>query len=135
MNDTTISAGDDVTKRFDCIRGEEIKMMTAITRDPNPIHYDKRMIDSMGLPGLINQGASNLSYFVQAITELTASPPDLKDVEVQFKERVYAGDSLEATVTVDKIRTESDSRIGELLGTVQKNNGTIVLTGKATIKL
>lgn len=135
MNKDELSEGEEVTKRFESISEKEIKMMTAITRDPNPIHYDHRMVESMGLPGLINQGASNLSYFIQAMNELTDSPRDIFDIEVRFRNQVYAGDSLESTITIDEVRTTDGTRIGELSGTVTKEDGTVVLTGTATITI
>lgn len=135
MDEHSISVNEQVTKRFDDIREEEIKMMTAITRDPNPIHYDHRMVESMGLPGLINQGASNLSYFIQAIAEITESPRNISDIEVRFRNQVYEGDSLESTITVDEVRTTEGTVVGELSGTVEKGDGTVVLTGTATIEI
>lgn len=135
MDKDELSEGEEVTKRFESISEKEIKMMTAITRDPNPIHYDHRMVESMGLPGLINQGASNLSYFIQAIDGFTESPRNISDIEVRFRNQVYEGDSLESTITVDKVRTTDETVVGELSGDVEKEDGTVVLNGTATIEI
>lgn len=135
MDEHAISENDEVRKQFSNIREEEIKMMTAITRDPNPIHYDRRMVESMGLPGLINQGASNLSYFIQGVNELAESPRDISNIEVRFRNQVYEGDSLELIITVDEVQTDDEIRIAKLSGTLEKDEGTVVLTGTATIKI
>lgn len=134
MTENEIQIGDAVTKRFEEVRAEEIKMMTAITRDPNPIHFDRKVVEEMGMPGLVNQGASNLSYFVQGVNEFVESPAELVDVDVRFESQVFEGDSLETVVTVDDVRTRGETTIYKLTGEVAKDDGTVVLTGNATVK-
>ena len=135
MTEKPITEDDEVIKRFEGIREEEIKMMTAITRDPNPIHYDHRMVESMDIPGLINQGASNLSYFIQGINEFTDSPQEIIDIEVRFRNQVYDGDSIECIISVEEVEPTADSRVAELSGSLEKEDGNVVLTGTATVEI
>lgn len=133
MSETEIQAGDEATKRIENLREEEIKMMTAITRDPNPIHFDRQVIDQMGLPGLVNQGASNLSYFVQGVNEFADRPEEVVNIDVRFESQVFEGDSLTTTVTVEEVESDGENIVCELSGTVEKDGGTVAMTGTATL--
>lgn len=133
MTENEIHTGTEVRKQFDDISARDIKLVTAITRDPNPIHFDRNVVDQMGMPGLVNQGASNLSYLIQGIQKLTESYGDISDVEARFRNQVYEGDSLITTVTVEEVRENEDGWIADVSGRVEKEDGTVVVTGTATI--
>lgn len=134
MTGTDIQAGDEVTRRIEDLREEEIKMMTAITRDPNPIHFDRQVVEKMGMSGLVNQGASNLSYFLQGVNEFAEGPEEVVNIDVRFESQVYEGDSLTTTVTVEEVQSDGDDLVYELSGRVEKDDGTVVLTGSANIE-
>lgn len=135
VTDRDIQPGTEVRKRFENIREEDVKLMTAITRDPNPIHFDRQVVDKMGLPGLINQGASNLSYLVQVVEEISGTGGDITDIDVRFRNQVYEGDSLTATATVDTVDETEDGLIANVTGSVIKSDDTVVVTGSATVEI
>lgn len=135
MADKDIQEGAEVTKTFEDLQEYEIKMMTAITRDPNPIHFDREVVEKMGLPGLVNQGASNLSYLIQGIAEFVDSPKQITNVDVRFENQVFEGDTLTTRAVIESVQSEPDTQYVEVGADVAKSDGTVVVTGTAKLEL
>lgn len=48
------------------VEPEDIQPVTAIVRDPNPLHFDTSYVEERDLPGRVSQGPINATYAVQA---------------------------------------------------------------------
>jgi acyl dehydratase len=89
---------------------EKMKLMAAMLRDPNPIHFDADSVRELGLGDrVINQGPSNLSYLLQMVTRWSGGVATLRSVAVRFLGNVFAGDRVECRGRVTAI--DSDSRL------------------------
>jgi acyl dehydratase len=78
------------------VDAEKMKLMAAILRDPNPIHFDADSVRELALgERVINQGPSNLSYLLNMVTRWSGGVSTLRSVGVRFLGNVFAGDRVE----------------------------------------
>jgi acyl dehydratase len=83
---------------------ERMKVMAAVLRDPNPIHWDREELVARGLPPrLINQGPINLGY-VTNMLEAWAGRGSLRRLEARFTSNVLEGDRVRAGGDVTAVR-------------------------------
>jgi len=101
------------------VDAEKMKLMAALLRDPNPIHFDVDSVRALGLGDRpVNQGPSNLSYLLDMVTRWSGGVPTLRQVSVRFLGNVFAGDRVvcrgrvvdaaDGVVTLDV-----DARVGD----------------------
>lgn len=90
---------------------EPMKVMAAVLRDPNPIHWDRDELLVRGLPRLlINQGPINLGY-VTNMLEAWAGRGSLRRLEARFTSNVLEGDRVRAGGTVVALREQQGRRL------------------------
>lgn len=136
MKFQNITIGDTVAeKSFDDVPAKNMKIVTALMEDPNPIHFDRRAIEQMSRPGLVNQGPINMSYMTQAALAVAESPTDLTSLDARFEENVFEGDDVLATATVDEKYEEDGEGYVNLDLLLEKADGTTAVTGTATVRL
>jgi acyl dehydratase len=83
---------------------EKMKLMAALLRDPNPIHFDAGRVRELGLGDRpVNQGPSNLSYLLDMVTRWSGGVPTLRHVAVRFLGNVFAGDRVVCRGTVAEV--------------------------------
>lgn len=88
-----------------------MKVMAAVLRDPNPIHWDREELVVRGLPPLlINQGPMNLGY-VTNMLEAWAGRGSLRRLEARFTTNVLEGDRVRAGGTVVGLREQQGHRL------------------------
>ena len=92
-----------------------------ITRDYNPIHFDKRFAEAKNLKGRICHGLLVGSL----LTEIGGQIGWLaSEMNFRFKKPVYFGDTIECTLTITKI--DGQNRAGA--GVIYRNqDGSVVL--------
>lgn len=74
------------------VPAERMKVMAAILRDPNPIHWDRDELVARGLdPRRINQGPINLGYVVNML-EAWVGRAALRRLSARFTRNVLEGD-------------------------------------------
>ena len=111
------------------VDAEKMKLMAALLRDPNPIHFDASSVRDLGYGDrVINQGPSNLSYLLTMVTRWSGGVATLRSTAIRFLGNVFAGDRVEChgrVLAVDHdsalITLEVDATVGErrvLHGTV-----------------
>lgn len=106
---------------IDAVDPEKMKLMAAILRDPNPIHFDAASVRELGLGDrVVNQGPSNLSYLLNMVTRWSGGVPTLRSVAVRFLGNVFAGDRVECAgrvTAVDEasglVTLEVEARVGD----------------------
>lgn len=116
----------------------DMRVVTAIVADPNPMHFDPRYVERQGYPGRVNQGPITAAYAAQAALSVADAPGDLRRLAVQFDGFVFEGDTVEATAIRDS-GAETGNRTGDNRSTdlalaVTREGGEQVLSGAATIR-
>ncbi len=92
-----------------------------ITRDYNPIHFDKRFAEAKNLKGRICHGLLVASL----LTEIGGQIGWLaSEMNFRFKKPVYFGDTIECLLTITKIDGQNRARAGVIY---RNQDGTIVL--------
>ena len=93
---------------IEAVDAEKMKLMAAILRDPNPIHFDAEHVAALGLGDrVVNQGPSNMSYLLNMVTQWSGGVPTLRCASMRFLGNVFAGDRLECTGVVTVIDPET----------------------------
>lgn len=102
---TTVHVGDAVPElEVDPVDPEKMKLMAAILRDPNPIHFDADRVRALGLGDrVVNQGPSNLSYVLNMVTRWAGGAQALRSVDMRFLGNVFAGDRVICEGTVAEV--------------------------------
>jgi len=107
-------------------------LMTAILRDPNPIHFEPATSDD-GTNPRINQGPLNVGYVANMLTNW-AGPGSIRRLQVRFVANVFEGDHVEASGVVTAITGDSDETLAECDVQLVRSNGDLVLTGTAVVE-
>jgi acyl dehydratase len=117
---------------IEAIDAEKMKLMAAILRDPNPIHFDVEEVKTLGLGDrVVNQGPSNMSYLLNMVTQWSGGVPTLRSVGMRFLGNVFAGDRLECTGHVTEVDADAGLVTLEVLASVGDRTvlqGSVVIT-------
>jgi acyl dehydratase len=100
---------------------EKMKLMAALLRDPNPIHFDAEAVRKAGMGDrVVNQGPINQAYLVNLVTGVAGGPERLRSIAVRFLGNVLAGDRVECrgrVAAVDETAgtatLEVEARVGD----------------------
>jgi 3-hydroxybutyryl-CoA dehydratase len=115
-----LSAGDTFTvlRRF---TKEDVLAFADVTRDYNPIHFDKRFVQTKNFNGRICHGLLVGSI----LTEIGGQIGWLaSEMNFRFKRPVYLGDTIECTFTIVEVDGRNRARAEAIY---RNQNGTIVL--------
>ena len=112
------------------VEEEDIELFTRISGDQNPLHYDKAAAESTQFGEIVVQGGITSAILNAVVAEDLPGPGTVfLHVDWNFRAPVRPGDTITGSVEVIEVRT--DKPITELVTTVQRDDGTIVLDGKA----
>ena len=118
---------------FPDVPAKNMEIVTALMEDPNPIHFDRRAVEEMDWPGLINQGPINMAYVSQAALAVADSPTDVVSMSFRFESNVFEGEDVASTATVtDRYREDGDGYV-ELELALEKEDGDTPVSGTATV--
>jgi acyl dehydratase len=122
--------GDEIASVTHVTDTEQMKLMAALLRDPNPIHFDVESVKSLGLGDrVITQGPMTLS-FVADMVVAWAGQEALRSLRVRMLGNVFGGDTVVCSGRV----TEIDEAAGLISLEVQAAVGeTPVVGGTATV--
>jgi acyl dehydratase len=135
MNYSDLEAGDEVPPvTIKEIRGEEMKLVTALLQDPYRVHFDPKAAEEHGYPDLLNQGPVNLSFMLQPVLQACESPADLLEFQTRYESMVFAGDTVTATATVTDKRVEGGDALMEFELALTKTDGERTVSGTATVR-
>lgn len=108
-----------------------MKVFSVIMRDPNPIHFDRELVRSLGLGDApVNQGTLNMAYPINALLQLVDSPDQLRSFRCRFMGSVYEGDVVTAAGEV----TAVEDGIVSVDVWLDRQDGTRVLKGSAQLQ-
>ena len=107
-----IQIGDEIPQWvMPSVSAARMRTMAAILRDPNPIHWDSRVIEERGLgKHTVNQGPLSLSYMVNMLHAWTG-PTSVRRVFMTFPLAVLDEDHVTANGVVTDIREVSGERL------------------------
>jgi acyl dehydratase len=111
-----------------------MRLLAAILRDPNPIHWDRAEVAARGLGDrLINQGPTNVGYVCNALIAW-AGPAALRSLNVRFTANVFDDDAVTAAGVVTAVDERDD---GGHLATcdvwLDRGDGTRAVEGRAVV--
>ena len=119
--------------RLDAVTPERMKLLAAILRDPNPIHWDRAEVAARGLGDrLINQGPTNVGYVCNALAAW-AGPTALRSLTVRFTSNVFDGDTVVAGGVVTAIDDTGPRRLAACDVWLDRGDGTRAITGHAVV--
>ena len=120
--------------RLACVTESRMRLLAAILRDPNPIHWDRAEVAARGLGDrLINQGPTNVGYVCNAVLAW-AGNDSLRSLTVRFTSNVFDDDEVVAGGIVTHVAAD-----GEVLATcdvwLDRGDGTRAVEGVAVVAL
>jgi acyl dehydratase len=81
----------------------DMRVVTAVVGDPNPLHFDPEYAAARGYPGRVNQGPVNAAYAGQAALAPAGSPAALEALSVRYEGFAFEGETVVAEATVDRV--------------------------------
>ena len=131
-----VSAGDEIPAwDMPSVRPERMRTMAAILRDPNPVHWDPRVVAKLGYGDhTINQGPLGLSYMVNMLHAWTG-PTSIRRIYMTFPMSVLDGDHVSAQGKVTAVREENGKRYADCDIWLHREGTANPLEGKATVEL
>ena len=116
---------------IEAVDPEKMKIVAALLRDPNPIHFDPDAVRALGLGDrVVNQGPINQAYLVNLVTRWAGGPEALRDVRVRFLGNVLAGDRVECRGRVVEVDADRGLATLEVEARVEER---AVLAGTAVV--
>jgi acyl dehydratase len=114
---------------------ERMRTMAAILRDPNPVHWDRRVCARLGFGDhTINQGPLGLSYMVNMLHAWTG-PGSIRRLVMRFPLVVLDGDHVTACGRVTAVREENGERLADCDIWLHREGSANPLEGSATVVL
>lgn len=131
-----VSIGDDIPEwRMEEVTAARMRTMAAILRDPNPVHWDRRVVAKLGFgERTINQGPLGLSYMLNMLHAWTG-PTSVRRVVMRFPQAILEGDSVIARGRVTAIREENGEHLADCDIWLHREGGDPPLEGHATVVL
>ena len=127
-----LKPGDPIPALVVDVDGPSMKVFSVLMRDPNPIHFDRDLVRSLGVGDApVNQGTLNMAYPINALLRLVASPTQLRSFRCRFTGSVYEGD----VVTVGGEITSVDGGTATVDVWLDRQDGSRVLSGSAVLAL
>lgn len=114
------------------VTANECSMMliTLITGDPNPIHFDTNAVARLGLGERpVNQGVITMAYPVNAVLAWLRPDWRVERVKARFRGNVLAGDIVEVGGRVEELTNDSMSTRAKINIWARLPSGAVVLDG------
>ena len=119
-----------VARRSRLVEARDIQLFTEISGDRNPLHYDQRAAAATRFGGIVVQGGVTSAILNAVVAEDLPGPGTVfLSVHWDFKAPVRPGDTITGEVRVTSVR--ADKPIAELETRVLRDDGTVVLDGRA----
>lgn len=136
MNRSEVVVGTEVPPwRLACVTESRMRLLAAILRDPNPIHWDRAEVAARGLGDrLINQGPTNVGYVCNALLAW-AGNDSLRSLTVRFTSNVFDADEVVAGGAVTRIEAANDEILATCDVWLDRADGTRAVAGVAVVAL
>jgi acyl dehydratase len=126
--------GDTIPEMAFEVSAEPMKVFSVLMDDPNPIHYDREFVRSLGRGDEpVNQGTITMGYLVNAVVAWAGGVERLLRFRCRFGSSVVAGDRVVAGGTVTALNTGPRGQTAELEIWLKRSGDQMALTGSATV--
>ncbi|MGI9328076.1 MAG: MaoC family dehydratase [Pseudomonadales bacterium] len=129
-----IDVGDEIPPWvMESVRPERMRTMAAILRDPNPVHWDRKVVAKLGYGDhTINQGPLGLSYMVNMLHAWTG-PTSIRRIVMRFPQAVLDGDHIVAKGRVTALREANGEQLADCDIWLERDGTKPPLEGSATV--
>lgn len=116
------------------VGAEKMKTMAALLGDPNPIHWDERVVGELGMGARpVNQGPLNMGYVLTMLARAAGGRDRIVDFRVRFLGNVFAGDRVRATGVITALRRRDGRVLADCELALEVLDGARALVGTATL--
>ncbi len=131
-----VRVGDEIPEwHMPSVRPERMRTMAAILRDPNPVHWDRRVVAKLGFGDrTINQGPLGLSYMVNMLHAWTGVG-SIRRIFMRFPLVVLDNDHVIARGRVTAVREEAGHRYADCDIWLHREGTESPLEGSATVEI
>lgn len=131
-----VAVGDPIPEWvMPSVSAARMRTMAAILRDPNPVHWDKRVVARIGFGDhTINQGPLGLSYMINMLHAWTG-PRSIRRIVMRFPQVVLDGDRVIARGRVTALREAGGERLADCDIWLDREGGEPPLEGTATVAI
>jgi len=128
-----IVVGGEITPLVKQPTTRQLVMWAGASGDYNPIHYDKDLAQSQGLPGVIVHGQLVGCFLGQLITDWAGAEGRLRKLTCSYKGMNFPGETLTCQGKVTKTYVEDGEHYVELSLWVENGRGEKTVSGRATV--
>ena len=131
-----VTVGDEIPEwDMPSVQAVRMRTMAAILRDPNPVHWDPRVVKKLGYGDhTINQGPLGLSYMVNML-HAWAGPTSIRRIVMRFPKPVLDRDHINARGRVTAIRKQNGERVADCDIWLHREGTDNPLEGTATVAI
>jgi acyl dehydratase len=133
-----VSVGTDLPSQSFQISRDTLVRYAGASGDFNPIHWNQRFAQSVGLPDVIAHGMLTMTQAIRVVTEWTGDPGAVVAYEVRFTRPVVVPD-LGAFATLDvggKVReVRVDDGMAVITLTTTVDGHTVLAKARAVVRL
>ena len=131
-----VTVGDEIPEwDMPSVQAVRMRTMAAILRDPNPVHWDPRVVKKLGYGDhTINQGPLGLSYMVNML-HAWAGPTSIRRIVMRFPMAVLDRDHIIARGRVTAIREQNGERVADCDIWLHREGTDNPLEGTATVAI
>ncbi|WP_037164042.1 MaoC family dehydratase [Rhodococcoides fascians] len=133
----SIEVGQSIPGRIiESVDPEKMKLLSALMRDPNPIHFDRAAVVELGMGAkTVNQGPSNMAYVLSMLGQWAGGSDRITHYRFRFLGNVFEGDRLQASGSVTAVAERPDGLQVDCSLSLTVMGGAEVLTGTGTVLL
>jgi acyl dehydratase len=131
-----LKVGDTYTERLvEDLKRTQIVQYAGSSGDYNPLHTDEVFTTKVaGYPSVFAHGMLSMGMTGRMLTNYVGDGR-LTKFGVRFTSQVWPGDTLDATATVDAVRSEGGKHFVDLTVTTVNQSGVEVIKGNATARI
>ena len=131
-----LKVGDTYTERLvEDLKRTQIVQYAGSSGDYNPLHTDEAFTTKVaGYPSVFAHGMLSMGMTGRMLTNYVGDGR-LTKFGVRFTSQVWPGDTLDATATVDAVRSEGSKHFVDLTVTTVNQSGVEVIKGNATARI
>jgi acyl dehydratase len=110
-----------------------MKVVAALLRDPNPLHFDRSAVSAMGRgPQLVGQGPVSAALLYQSVLDRWAGST-LMSASLRYIANVLEGEEIRALVTVTDVRPRNGGSAVETDVRMVDQDGIVKVTGRVVV--